>query len=144
MSLNIDLLEQSFEQIKPQANAFVSHFYSTLFTDYPDAKGLFAHTNMTKQEEMLLSSLVLVVENLRNPDVLIETLKGLGTRHVRYGALPEHYPLVGMSLLKTFEFFLQDDWTPALKQAWVDGYAAITTLMLEGAEYSEETVRLKP
>ncbi len=31
MSLNVELLEQSFEQIKPDANEFVSTFYTTLF-----------------------------------------------------------------------------------------------------------------
>jgi nitric oxide dioxygenase len=61
---------------------------------------------------------------------------------VKYGTLPEHYPMVGRTLLKTFESFLKKDWTPEVKQAWVDAYEAITSLMLEGASYSEEILRL--
>ena len=136
MSLNVELLEQSFEQIKPEANQFVESFYHHLLTDNPDAKPLFAHTDMKKQRQMLLQSLVFTVENLRNPDALSETLKGLGTRHVKYGALPAHYPLVGGALLKTFEQYLGDGWTPEVKQAWIDAYQAITNLMLEGADAS--------
>lgn len=142
--LQVQLLEDSFEKIKPRANEFVGSFYENLFTDYPAAQPLFAHTDMAKQSNMLLASLVFVVENLKMPDALTDALKGLGTRHVRYGALPDHYPLVGNSLLKTFEQYLGDDWTPAVKGAWVDAYGLIATVMLEGADYSKESIQLEP
>ncbi|NEO70815.1 globin family protein [Moorena sp. SIO3H5] len=142
MSLQVELLEQSFDQIKPSATEFVASFYENLFTDYPAAQPLFDTTDMGAQKKKLLASLVLVVENLRNPDTLGAALKGLGARHVKYGALPEHYPLVGNSLLKTFEQYLGADWTPEVKQAWVDAYGAITTIMLDGADYSSEEVEL--
>jgi nitric oxide dioxygenase len=136
MSLQIELLEQSFEQIKPQADSFVHSFYKNLFTAYPEAKPLFANTNMVEQKKKLLDSLVLVVENLKQPDVLATTLRSLGARHVKYGALPEHYPLVGNALLTTFEQYLGDLWTPEVKQAWIDAYDAITKLALNGAARS--------
>lgn len=142
-ALQVELLEQSFEKVKPRANDFVSSFYGNLFTDYPAAKPLFAHTNMSEQGNKLLMSLVFVIENLRQPGDLTKALKGLGARHVRYGALPEHYPLVGNSLLKTFEQYLAADWTPDVKQAWVDAYGLITEVMLEGADYAPEAVQLK-
>ena len=142
--LQVELLEQSFEQVKPQADAFVASFYANLFTDYPEAKPLFAHTNMSEQGNKLLQSLILVIENLRKPDVLTNALKGLGARHVKYGALPEHYPLVGSSLLKTFEQYLGSAWTPDVKQAWVDAYGAISEIMLDGADYTTEDIKLEP
>ncbi|MDJ0572252.1 MAG: globin domain-containing protein, partial [Pleurocapsa sp. MO_192.B19] len=92
MSLRVELLEQSFEAIKPKADEFVNSFYKNLFTANPEAALLFKTTNMAEQKKKLLNSLVLVVENLRNPDVLENSLRGLGARHVKYGALPEHYP----------------------------------------------------
>lgn len=140
--LKIAMLEQSFEKVKPHANEFVTSFYDNLFTDYPAAKPLFTHTDMGDQGRKLLTSLVFVIENLRQPGELTGALQGLGARHVHYGALPEHYPLVGNSLLKTFEQYLQADWTTDVKQAWVDAYGLITHVMLEGAEYSPESVQL--
>ncbi|KAI9133472.1 globin family protein [Acaryochloris sp. CCMEE 5410] len=144
MTLQVEILESSFEKIKPQANEFVSSFYNHLFTDYPEAKPLFEGTDMEKQGGKLLQSLVLVIENLRKPDALSNALKGLGARHVKYGALPEHYPLVGATLLKTFDEYLGDAWTEEVQTAWVDAYGAITTIMLDGADYSEADVQLKP
>ena len=142
MSLQVELLESSFEQVKPKADEFVSSFYKNLFAANPEARSLFAGTDMGAQKKKLLASLVLVVENLRNPDILSDTLKGLGARHVQYGALPEHYPLVGNALLTTFEQYLDGGWTPEVKQAWVDAYGAITELMLSGADYSKSQVAL--
>ena len=142
MSLQVELLEQSFDAIKPSANEFVTSFYDNLFTANPEAKPLFETTNMAAQKKKLLSSLVLVVENLRKPDILDSTLRGLGARHVEYGALPEHYPLVGGALLTTFEQYLQEQWTPEVKQAWVDAYGAISEMMLDGADYSEAEIAL--
>jgi hemoglobin-like flavoprotein len=42
---------------------------------------------MKAQEKKLLNSLVLVVENLRNPEVLEPVLNALGARHVGYGEI---------------------------------------------------------
>ena len=142
MSLQVEILKNSFDEIKPVANEFVASFYDNLFTAHPEAKPLFETTNMEAQKKKLLDSLVLVVENLRQPDVLDKALRGLGARHVKYGALPEHYPLVGGALLTTFEQYLQNKWTPEVKQAWVDAYGAISDIMLDGADYSEAEIAL--
>ena len=144
MPLKVELLEQSFEGIKPYADSFVTSFYENLFTANPEAKPLFANTDMAEQKKKLLSSLILVVENLRVPDVLENSLRGLGARHVKYGALPEHYPLVGNALLTTFEQYLGEQWTPEVKQAWIDAYGAIAEIMLDGADYSESEIALAP
>ena len=142
MSLQVELLEKSFDEIKPHANNFVSSFYDNLFTANPEAKPLFDTTDMEAQKKKLLSSLVLVVENLRKPDVLDGALRGLGARHVKYGALPEHYPLVGSALLTTFEQYLKEDWTPKTEQAWIDAYGEISDIMLDDADYSEAEIAL--
>ena len=143
MSLKVEVLERSFDEIKPQANEFVDSFYNNLFTANPEAKPLFEHTNMASQKKMLLNSLVMVVENLRNPEVLDKSLRGLGSRHVKYGALPEHYPLVGGALLTTFEQYLGEKWTPDVKEAWVGAYGAISEIMLDGADYSQGEIALE-
>lgn len=143
MSLNIELLEQSFERVKPQATQFASSFYNNLLTDYPQLQPLFSKTNMEAQEQKLVMSLVLVVENLRSPHYLKTILQNLGERHVSYGAKQEHYAMVGTALLKTFESYLGQEWTPNVKQAWTDAYGAIVDMMLAGAKPAEEALKLR-
>ncbi len=142
MSLNVELLSQSFARIKPSTTEFASSFYANLFADYPQVQPLFVNTNMAEQEKKLLSAIELVIENLRQPDVLTNPLRGLGAGHVKYGVLPEHYPMVGETLLKTFSSYLKADWTLEVEQAWTSAYTAIASLMLEGAEYPQEILNL--
>lgn len=143
MSLNVEVLEQSFERVKPNADQFASSFYQNLLTDYPQIRPLFANTTMEEQEKKLIMSLVLVVENLRNPGYLTTVLQQLGERHVRYGAMRQHYPIVGAELLKTFEAYLGEEWTPEVKQAWTDAYGTIANIMLAGANHVEEISKLE-
>jgi hemoglobin-like flavoprotein len=141
--MNIEVLEESFALVRPKMSEFSASFYENLLADYPTIQPLFSRTDMLLQQQKLTNSLELVIENLRNPKVLTGALRGLGNKHVKYGVLPEHYPLVGGSLLKTFEFYLKDNWTAEVKQAWTDAYGAIACLMLEGAIYPEEVLKLK-
>ncbi|WP_079681375.1 globin domain-containing protein [Planktothrix sp. PCC 11201] len=129
----IELVETSFEKIKPQAVEFVSSFYENLFEVYPETQRFFGKTDMDKQEKKLLNSLILLVEGLRTPEALIPVLKDLGARHKSYGIVTEYYPLVGEVLLQTFADYLQEDWTPEVAQAWLEIYTTTSQLMLEGA-----------
>lgn len=142
MALNVKLLESSFAQIKVNSLEVTKQFYTVLFTDYPEVQPLFANTNMEKQRKQLFQSLVFTVNNLGKPDVLNDALRSLGTRHVQYGVLPQHYPMVGSSLLKAFEVSLGTAWTPDVQQAWTEAYKVVAQLMLEGTDYSPE--RLMP
>ncbi len=139
----VKLLRESFAKIKPKGREFILSFYDNLFEDYSAVTPLFKKSNMQGQAEKLLEALDFVVSNADNPEALAGPLRGLGARHVKYGALPEHYPLVGNSLIKTFGQYLGTDWTPATQQAWIDAYGTVVTLVLEGADYSEAEVDLK-
>ncbi|MES1022877.1 globin family protein [Gloeocapsa sp. BRSZ] len=139
MALQVEVLEQSFERVKPYANEFAASFYNNLLTDYPQLQPLFAKTDMDQQHQKLIMSLILVVSNLRNPELLKITLQNLGARHVSYGTLQQHYPMVGAALLKTFESYLSKDWTPEVKQAWADAYGVLAEMMLEGAQSAEKS-----
>jgi hemoglobin-like flavoprotein len=134
MSLNIELLESSFSIVKEHATEFTETFYTNLFTDYPEVKPLFINSHMEEQGKKLFSSLVMTIDSLRKPELLAATLRGLGTRHIKYGVLPQHYPMVGNSLLKSLESSLEHAWTDDVKQAWIWAYTAVTQLMLEGAD----------
>ena len=133
MTLQIELLETSFQAIAPCGEAFVKTFYERLFTHFPQTRAFFASTDMKEQRKKLLGALALVIQNLRKPEVLTSALHGLGQRHVAYGVLPEHYPIVGAVLLGTFEDFLGERWTPAYHDAWAQAYEAVCSIMLEGA-----------
>lgn len=133
MSLNVAILEQSFESVKFRADEFTAGFYENLFLAHPELKPLFSHTDMVTQKKKLMSSLVLVVENLRNPEALAPVLNSLGGRHISYGVVPKFYKPVIEALLLTFEQCLGEDWNLEVNIAWQDALQIITGLMLKGA-----------
>ena len=58
----------------------------------------------------------------------------MGARHADYGALPEHYPVVGTVLIGAMAEvggrFWRDSWTAA----WEEAFGAVAGAMIEGAE----------
>jgi hemoglobin-like flavoprotein len=148
--LDVETLETSFQLVQAVdlearhqgGRDFAGAFYTNLLSDYPELRPLFANTRMDEQGNHLFDSLKFVVANLSKSDLLEKTLTGLGTRHVKYGVLPQHYPFVGSSLLKTMSSFAGEAWTPAVEQAWVNAYGAIVSIMLVGADYPVEIVQL--
>jgi hemoglobin-like flavoprotein len=129
----VKLIEESFEAVAPRGGALVARFYERLFHDFPEVEPMFAGTPPHAQQKKLLASLVLVVENLRKPDKLGPALEQLGIRHNDYGTLPEHYPAVGQTLLKTLAEFAGDLWGTELEEAWTAAYSAISGKMIEAA-----------
>lgn len=137
MEFNSRMITESFKLLKPQADAVVAKFYETLFNDYPGSNALFARADMKKQKESLINSLVFIVENIDRGGKLFPYLKNLGARHVVYGMKNEHFDWVGKSLLKTFAFFLKNNWTPTLEKQWELAYGVIRDMMKEGAKELE-------
>lgn len=136
--LRIELVEKSFEKIRQNKEDFALTFYDQLFIESPQLKPLFEQTNIPKQSEKLYGSLVLLVENIRNPEVLQSVLGPLGEKHKGYGAIEKHYPLVGSALIHTLAKYIDDEWTPAVEKAWVTTYGAVVDMMLKGIEQAQE------
>lgn len=144
----IVLVETSFLKIRKNKDTFAQTFYENLFVSSPELKPLFQQTDMKKQNEKLYGSLVLLVENLRDPETLASVLVPLGEKHKGYGAIKEHYPLVGGALIEALKTYIGKDWTPAVEQAWGTTYGAVVEMMLKGnvneeLETPEENVEFK-
>jgi hemoglobin-like flavoprotein len=134
MSLDIQVIRDSFAQAAPIADQVADKFYEFLFSDYPAAKPLFENVNMANQKKQLMAGLSRTVELLDRPEELTKYLKASGQRHVKYGTKEEHYPLVGNTLIKTFAHFFGDAWTPELQQQWLWAYEFIANTMIQGAK----------
>lgn len=144
MSLDVKIIQSSFEQVKELGPKAIAKFYEILFSDHPEAKMLFARVDMEKQSSALFRSLDHIVGYLNDEKKLYEYLFNMGKRHVDYGAEEVHYDLVGASLLKTFAFFFQEAWTADLEDQWAAAFGAVKAIMLEGqASLAEPDLRAR-
>ena len=66
-----------------------------------------------------MATLVAVITGFERGEYFVPTLHKLGAKHYKYGAKPEHYPLVGSVLLETFYEFLGSNFTIEMQDAWI-------------------------
>jgi hemoglobin-like flavoprotein len=128
-----ELLQKSFLLFESKSEQLVEVFYQRLFAQYPTVATLFKGVKMDRQREMLLNALTGVIRYAEAPSSLWPVLSDLGSRHTRYGVKPEHYPLVGESLLGAMSELGGAEFTPAMRTAWAEAYGVISAVMLQGS-----------
>ena len=128
----IKLVQQSFSKVATIADQAAVLFYDRLFEVAPSVKAMFP-PDMTEQRKKLTATLAVVVNGLSNLESILPAASALATRHVGYGARPEHYPVVGGALLWTLEKGLGEAWTPELASAWTAAYGTLSAYMISEA-----------
>jgi nitric oxide dioxygenase len=126
----VQLVQQSFARISPIADQAAVMFYDRLFAIAPAVKAMFP-ADLTEQRRKLMATLAIVVNGLSDLPSILPAASALATRHVAYGARPEHYPVVGAALLWTLERGLADGWTPDVADAWRAAYGMLSGFMIE-------------
>lgn len=128
----VETLRASFALIASRKVDVAAVFYARLFEVAPAVRPMFKG-DLKDQQQKLMTALVQIVESADRPDQLTRYLSHMGARHEAYGAKPEHYDVVGAVLLWTFEQVLGADFTPHVRQVWVDAYTAVAQIMTSGA-----------
>lgn len=134
MSLDTQILRDSFDLAVERSPALTSRFYDILFERYPAVRPMFSPSARRGQEQMLTQALVAVIDHLDDAPWLAGTLEAMGARHVAYGVTDEMYDWVGDALLATLAEVLDTAWTPEVERAWTAAYGAIAGLMQAGAQ----------
>jgi|SoiMethySBSTD1v2_1073268.scaffolds.fasta_scaffold772211_2 nitric oxide dioxygenase len=128
----IELVQASFEKVRPIADQAAETFYQRLFEIAPQYRSLFKN-NIKKQGAMLMSTLGLAVGSLNNLEAILPAVQSLGRRHAGYGVTAEHYQPVAEAFLWTLDYYLGEAFTPELKDAWVEAYTILAGLMIEAS-----------
>jgi hemoglobin-like flavoprotein len=128
----IDLVQSSFARVAPIAETAASLFYGRLFEIAPEVKPFF-RGDMKEQGRKLMTTLGVVVNNLKNADVVVPAAKALAVNHVGYGVTALHYAPVGAALVWTLEQGLGDDFTPETRDAWIAPYTLLSGIMIDEA-----------
>ncbi len=128
----IKLVQESFAKVAPISEQAAQIFYDRLFETAPSVRAMFPD-DMTEQRRKLMATLAIVVNGLSNLEMVLPAAASLATRHVAYGAKPEHYPVVGSALLWTLEKGLGADWTPDVAEAWTTAYDTLSGFMIAQA-----------
>ena len=136
---NERLVRQSWQQFEPMAVASAAFFYEKLFELDPDARPLFARTDMEAQGRKVMHMFAEIVRSLDRPEQLVPEVADLGRRHVHYGVRDDQYGSVGTALLWTLERVLGPAFTPAVRDAWTEAYLLCAVILRRGAAQEVES-----
>lgn len=126
----IVLVKQSWKSLHNiNAETIGDLFYSKLFFDNPRLRKMFPES-MSAQHHKLINMLTAIVCRLDDLDALSDDIKKMALRHSTYGVKPDHYRLVGNTLLWTLEKALGNEWNEKLKGAWCACYETIAGIMI--------------
>jgi hemoglobin-like flavoprotein len=126
------LVQTTFAQVRPIADAAAAMFYRRLFELDPTLRPLFKG-DMEEQGRKLMEMIDMAVKGLDRPEALLPALAALGRRHAGYGVKESDYETVGEALLWTLEQGLGPSFTPEIREAWAALYRFVADMMREGA-----------
>lgn len=129
-------LQDSWKYVAKSGDEVPLFFYSHLFLSHPEVREMFP-VSMAAQRDKLVTALGTVISNVDNLDAVVPVLQQLGRDHRRFGAVAEHYPAVGASLLATLQYFLGPLWTEELAADWAAAYGLVAKVMVQAAEEAE-------
>jgi hemoglobin-like flavoprotein len=128
----IALVQTSFAQVLPIADAAAALFYGRLFELDPSLKPLF-RGDMQEQGRKLMTMIRVVVNGLHRLDQLVPAVQELGRRHARYGVTDAHYDTVAAALLWTLGQGLGAGFTRDVEAAWTTAYTVLAETMKAAA-----------
>jgi nitric oxide dioxygenase len=126
---DIDLVQESFEKVRPISLDAAAMFYGRLFEIAPETRALFPG-DMAEQGRKLMATLAVVVGALHSLPTILPAVSTLAKKHVEYGVKSSHYAVVGEALLWTLERGLGAAWTPATAAAWASAYGTLADFMI--------------
>lgn len=128
----ITLVQESFKAIVPMADQVGDLFYGRLFQAHPMVRPMFPE-DIRPQAKKLVQMLALVVNSLHKLDTILPAVEALARRHNDYGVSADHYPVVGETLIWTLERGLGEAFTADAREAWVNAYGALSSVMIAAA-----------
>ena len=117
---DISLVQGSCANVAPIKETAADIFYTDLFETAPHVNAHFGDADIKEQGAKLMLTLGVVLNGLRDLDMIVPVAQKLAERHVGYGVQPDDYDAVGASLIRKLENGLGDDFTAEVKDAWLN------------------------
>jgi len=133
----VALVQDSFAKVVPIKDVAAELFYTRLFEIDPKIRPMFSG-DMKEQGKKLMAAIGTVVAGLKNLDGIVPAVQDLGIRHAGYGVEPYHYNTVAHALIWTLEQGLGDAFTDDVREAWIEAYTLLSTVMIEAAENADK------
>jgi hemoglobin-like flavoprotein len=130
---SIQLVQHSFRQLLPRADAIGAAFFARLTGEAPGMDRLFPAARAARRRG-LIAGFAFAIETLDDFENMRPALREAGARCRALGAGAPEYERFGRALMTTLERALGADWTPRLAAAWAEVWDAVATVMQATAD----------
>lgn len=124
----IQLIQESWEKMKPVSRSLVARFYQDLFDEAPEYREMFKE-DLTVQSAKMAAMLQFIVGKLSRFEDILYDIRALGESHQGYGLDQAAYDITGRCLLQSMAETIPDHWDSETEQAWLLAYNEIVAAM---------------
>ena len=125
----IDIVKATAAPITVNSEAITTRMYEILFANYPETEMLFQNA-APDQHKKLAGAVAAYAANIDNLDVLSKAVENMAQKHVNTMVRPEHYSMVGLSLLEAVKDILGDAATNSVIEAWKEAYFFLADILI--------------
>jgi len=136
----IEIVKATAAPIAANGEAITTRMYEILFANYPETEVMFQNA-AADQHKKLAGAVAAYAANIDNLAVLSKAVEKMAQTHVNTMVKPEHYPMVGVSLLEAVKDVLGDAATDEVIEAWKEAYFFLADILIarEKELYTERT-----
>ncbi len=125
----IEICKETAPFIQLHGEAITTRMYEILFENYPETRVLFGDAP-EDQHKILAGAIAAYAANIDNLEVLGKAVESMAKRHVKTNVQPEHYPMVGVSLLEAIKDVLGDAATDEVIESWKEAYFFLGDILI--------------
>jgi len=125
----IKIVKSSAPVVAQYAEEITTAMYKILFANHPELKELFKDAD-PDQHKKLAAAVSAYAANIDNLAVLEKAVEKMAQTHVRTKVKPEHYPMVGVSILGAIKEVLGDGATDEVLEAWKEAYFFLADVLI--------------
>jgi nitric oxide dioxygenase len=127
------IVKSTVPLLESGGEALITHFYQMLLRDYPQVLPLFnkAHQASGDQPRALANGVLMYARHIDQLEQLGDLVSTIVSKHVALQILPEHYPMVGDSLLRAIREVLGAEIaTDEVIAAWGAAYGQLADILI--------------
>jgi len=115
--------------LKEHGEAITQEMYKIMFNNHPEIQPLFKD-QAPDQHKKLANAVYAYAANIDQLDKLGKGIETMVNAHVKTNVQPEHYPIVGASLLEAIKNVLGDAATDEIMNAWAEAYQFLADVLI--------------
>ena len=125
----VEIVKATAAPVAVNAEAITTRMYEILFANHPEVKPMFENAD-SDQHKKLAAAVSAYAANIDNLGALSKAVKKMAATHVKVAVKPEHYPIVGVSLLSAIKDVLGDAATDEVIEAWKEAYFFLADILI--------------